>query len=207
MTNIFPYLYRMENRFTAKMEPITRALILTNILIFIIELVLSSYGMESWFKPLIFDCANILPHQFITYQFLHNSINHLYNNLIVLYFFGPACERFLGKTKFILLYLLFGVIAVFSHMLLSGRSDTIVGASGSIFGIVALFTLIEKSYLYIRERKILPIAAISFILIAMELPHIFDHDKIGHMAHMGGVVSGVITYFVFRPKKDSEFPE
>jgi membrane associated rhomboid family serine protease len=197
----------MENRFTTKMEPVTRALILINILIFIIELILSSYGMESWFKPLIFDCANIVPHQFITYQFLHNGINHIYNNLIVLYFFGPACERFLGKTKFILLYLLFGVIAVFSHMLLSGRSDTIVGASGSIFGIVALFTLIEKSYLYIGERKILPIAAISFILIAMELPHIFDNDKIGHMAHMGGVVSGVITYFVFRPKKDSEFPE
>lgn len=201
MTNIFPYLYRMENRFTAKMEPITRALILTNILIFIIELVLSSYGMESWFKPLIFDCANILPHQFITYQFLHNSINHLYNNLIVLYFFGPACERFLGKTKFILLYLAFGIVAVLAHLFFSGREDTIVGASGSIFGIVALFTLIEKSYLYIRERKILPIAIISFILIAMEVPHIFDHDKISHMAHIGGVVAGVTTYLLFRKMK------
>ena len=193
----------MENRFTTKMEPVPRALILINILIFIIEVILSLYGMESWIKPFIFDCANIVPYQFITYQFLHNGINHLYNNLIVLYFTGPACERFLGKTKFVLLYLLFGVIAVFSHMLLSGRSDTIVGASGSIFGIVALFTLIEKSYLYIGERKILPIAAISFILIAMELPHIFDHDKISHMAHMGGVVAGVATYFVFRKSKSN----
>lgn len=191
----------MEDRFITKMEPITRALILTNILIFIIELVLSSYGMESWFKPLIFDCANIVPHQFITYQFLHNSINHLYNNLIVLYFFGPACERFLGKTKFILLYLTFGIVAVLAHLFFSGRGDTMVGASGSIFGIVALFTFIEKSYIYIGERKIIPIAVISFILIAMEVPHIFDNDKIGHMAHMGGVVAGVISYFVFQKSK------
>jgi membrane associated rhomboid family serine protease len=127
--------------------------------------------------------------------------------MIVLYLFGPSCERFLGKTKFILSYITFGIVAVLSHFILSGKADTIVGASGSIFGIVALFTLIEKSYLYIRERKILPIAAISFILIAMELPHIFDNDKIGHMAHVGGVVAGLATYFVFRPKKDSEFTE
>ena len=191
----------MENRFTTKMEPVTRALILINILIFIIEVILSSYGMESWIKPFIFDCANIVPHQFITYQFLHNNFGHIYNNLIVLYFFGPACERFLGKTKFILLYLTFGIVSVLAHLFFSGRSDTIVGASGSIFGIVALFTLIEKSYLYIRERKILPIAVISFILIAMELPHIFDHDKISHMAHIGGVVAGVTTYLLFRKTK------
>ena len=191
----------MENRFTTKMEPVTRALILINILIFIIEVILSSYGMESWIKPFIFDCANIVPHQFITYQFLHNNFGHIYNNLIVLYFFGPVCERFLGKTKFILLYLTFGIVAVLAHLFFSGRSDTIVGASGSIFGIVALFTLIEKSYLYIRERKILPIAVISFILIAMELPHIFDHDKISHMAHIGGVVAGVTTYLLFRKTK------
>ena len=191
----------MENRFTTKMEPVTRALILINILIFIIEVILSSYGMESWIKPFIFDCANIVPHQFITYQFLHNNFGHIYNNLIVLYFFGPVCERFLGKTKFILLYLTFGIVAVLAHLFFSGRSDTIVGASGSIFGIVALFTLIEKSYLYIGERKILPIAVISFILIAMELPHIFDHDKISHMAHIGGVVAGVTTYLLFRKTK------
>lgn len=191
----------MENRFTTKMEPVTRALILINILIFIIEVILSLYGTESWIKPFIFDCANIVPHQFITYQFLHNNFGHIYNNLIVLYFFGPACERFLGKTKFILLYLTFGIVAVLAHLFFSGRSDTIVGASGSIFGIVALFTLIEKSYLYIRERKILPIAIISFILIAMELPHIFDHDKISHMAHIGGVVAGVTTYLLFRKTK------
>ena len=191
----------MENRFTTKMEPVTRALILINILIFIIEVILSSYGMESWIKPFIFDCANIVPHQFITYQFLHNNFGHIYNNLIVLYFFGPVCERFLGKTKFILLYLTFGIVAVLAHLFFSGRSDTIVGASGSLFGIVALFTLIEKSYLYIGERKILPIAVISFILIAMELPHIFDHDKISHMAHIGGVVAGVTTYLLFRKTK------
>ena len=191
----------MENRFTTKMEPVTRALILINILIFIIEVILSLYGMESWIKPFIFDCANIVPYQFITYQFLHNNFGHIYNNLIVLYFFGPACERFLGKTKFILLYLTFGIVAVLAHLFFSGRSDTIVGASGSIFGIVALFTLIEKSYLYIGERKILPIAVISFILIAMELPHIFDHDKISHMAHIGGVVAGVTTYLLFRKTK------
>lgn len=190
----------MENRYTTKMEPVTRALILINILIFITEVILSLYGMESWIKPFIFDCANIVPYQFITYQFLHNGINHIYNNLIVLYFFGPACERFLGKTRFILSYLIFGVVAVLSHMLFSGRTDTIVGASGSIFGVVALFTLIERSYLYIGKRKIMSIAVISFAIIASELPRVFDKDRIGHMAHIGGAVAGTAAYLVFRKR-------
>ena len=190
----------MENRFTTKMEPVTRALILINILIFIIELILSSYKMESWFKPFIFDCDNIVPYQFITYQFLHNSFSHIYNNMIVLYFFGPACERFLGKTKFILSYLTFGIVAVLSHMFISRLGDTLVGASGSIFGMVALFTLIERSYLYIGKRKIMPIAVITFALITSEIPHAFDKDKVGHMAHIGGMVAGTAAYLVFRKR-------
>lgn len=191
----------MEDKFIHKLTPVTRILILSNILIFLLEFLLDKYGGFYIIKPFVFDCAKILPHQFITYQFLHNSFGHLYNNMIVLYIFGPSCERFLGKTKFILSYIVFGIFAVLSHFLLSGRTDTIVGASGSIFGVVALFTLIDRSYIYIRDRKIIPIAVISFALITFEVPHIFDKDKIGHMAHVGGAVTGVVTYFVFRKKK------
>jgi membrane associated rhomboid family serine protease len=190
----------MENRFITKMEPVTKALLWINVIVFALELILDHYGLGTWFKPLIFDCANIVPYQFITYQFLHSSFGHLYNNMAVLFFFGPACERWLGKTKFILSYLAFGTLAVLAHLLLSGRGDTIVGASGSIFGIVALFTLIDKSYLYIKERKLIPMAVITFILIAMEVPHAFDKDKIGHMAHVGGAVAGAVAYFLFRKR-------
>ena len=193
----------MEDKFIHKLTPVTRILIWSNILIFLLEFLLYKYGGFYIIKPLVFDCAHILPHQFITYQFLHNGFNHLYNNMIVLYFFGPSCERFLGKTKFILSYIVFGIVAVLSQFLLSGRTDTIVGASGSIFGVVALFTLIDKSYIYIRDRKIIPIAVISFLLIAFEVPHIFDKDRISHMAHVGGTVAGVVTYFIFRKRRNN----
>lgn len=190
----------MEKRFTTKMEPVTRALLLANVIVFAIQLLLFTKKMAHWYNPLIFDCAHTAPYQFISYQFLHNGISHLYNNMIVLYFFGPPVERALGKIRFLISYITFGVAAVLAHTLVAAPADTLVGASGSIFGVVALFTLVERSYLYIGGRKLLPMAAISFILVATEIPHAFDRDSIGHMAHVGGAAAGTAAYFVFRKR-------
>ncbi len=49
------------------------------------------------------------PYQFITYMFLHGSVGHILNNMLILFFVGPMLEGFLGPKKFLALYMVTGV--------------------------------------------------------------------------------------------------
>lgn len=131
---------------------LTTALILLNSLVFLFELSLGpeieklvfTYGViparysvpeiAQFFSPL----EQIVP--FFTSMFLHGGWMHLIGNMWTLWIFGDNVEDRLGRRKFLILYLLGGVLSMFVHMQSNVTSPVpAIGASGAIAAVFGAY--------------------------------------------------------------------
>lgn len=132
--------------------------------------------------------------------FLHGGIIHLVCNMYGLIFVGKCLEPALGKSKFILVYLLTGVVASLASVYWQ-RDVVSVGASGAILGLYGIF-------LAILLPKALPsdirgtLLGITTLFILSTLIVGFISTGIDNAAHIGGLVSGLILgLLIDRDKK------
>jgi membrane associated rhomboid family serine protease len=148
----------------------------------------------------------------LTSVFSHLSALHIFVNMFVLNSFGRFLEQFLGPKFYLLFYLVAGIIASLSHAVLSnfllGQPDLpALGASGAIAGLVLLFSL-----LFPKERivlfAILPLPALvgALAFVGLDLWGLAAQAEggglpIGHGAHLGGALTGLLTYIlILRPR-------
>lgn len=147
------------------------------------------------YEPLILE--NHEYWRFLTACFLHFGIEHLVNNMIVLFVVGEYLERALGHTKYLVFYLLAGigstVISYFWH-LHTGDFVVSAGASGAIFGVVggllwAVFR--NRGQLEgLSSRQILIAAVLSVYLGMMD-------TGVDNAAHIGGLLCGFVLAMLF----------
>jgi membrane associated rhomboid family serine protease len=152
----------------------------------------------------------------VTYMFLHASFWHILFNMLGLYFFGPEVERTVGMTRFIRLYLAWGVVGGVGWLLVSGAGGApCVGASGAVFGVLGMFaalfpnrpiTLLVFFVIPVTFRaRTLAIILGLFSLVMM----VHQPDQIAYAAHLVGGAAGYVygwlwprgglTSFRFRP--------
>jgi len=183
-----------------------KQLFYANVSIFIIGIVCQLVGLPFYETFALFPQEGFMFHQLLTHQFLHGGIFHLLFNMLALVSIGPAVEDFLGRTKFIVYYLLCGLGAALLHMFMIKSSVPMVGASGAIYGIMLMFTILhpnEKLYFFgilgMRAKYLIS------ILFAVEiyLGFFSQGDGIGHFAHVGGGLMGIVLLMgdKFLPKK------
>lgn len=142
-------------------------------------------------------------HQLITHQFLHGGLMHLLGNLIFLIICGFAVEAAIGHWRFALFYIASGVAGGLAHVLFHGDThSTLVGASGSISGVMAMylgifrFKKIEFFYWffvfvgYIR----VPALLVFPFYIGKEIYSFYTNEasNVAFMAHAGGFVAGAL---------------
>lgn len=143
----------------------TLKIIILNVIIFFISLIIYSslpgsidYLALSWNNLVMGRVWTLL-----TSMFLHANFAHLFFNMFSLYFIGTFAEKIIGKRRFLWFYLISGVFAGLIFALLAGffgsglgerlfgSPETLgVGASGAIFGLVGLLTILtpfNKVYL------------------------------------------------------------
>lgn len=94
-----------------QIPPITRNLLLVNIICFLLQLVLERSGSD---LVSLFGLHFILAHDFeifqlVSYMFLHGSLAHLFFNMLSLWMFGGLIERALGPKRFIIYYFVCGI--------------------------------------------------------------------------------------------------
>ena len=151
----------------------------------------------------------------ITSMFLHGSWGHILGNALFFWVFGNNIEDSMGPYRFVLFYLLCGVIAAGTHVALDPRSPVpTVGASGAISGIMgAYLVLYPKAHvrlliwilLYIR---VVPVPAWAALLwwfgwqIIAGLPQLSPvrpdvSGGVAVWAHIGGFVAGVVLVKLF----------
>ena len=154
-------------------EPVTAGLILLNILVFlIVEFTGSSQNTMHMldcgaaFTPMIIQGGEY--YRLFTCMFLHFGIEHLLNNMLVLFVLGSRLEQAIGKIKFLLIYLIGGVLGNVISLLIELRTQDFAvsaGASGAVFAVMGAMIYIvirNKGWLGdLSMRQILVMAAFS----------------------------------------------
>jgi membrane associated rhomboid family serine protease len=146
----------------------------------------------------------------ITSVFSHYSFLHIFINMYVLYGFGQAMEGVLGTKRFVIFYLVAGIMASLTHSLVSAYllgepGLPALGASGSVAGLILLFSLT-----FPREKilllGIIPMPAIfgALVFVGIDIWGLTAQAQgsnglpIGHGAHLGGSFAGLIYFFLIR---------
>lgn len=151
-----------------------------------------------------------LPFTLFTALFLHGGFVHLLGNMLYLWIFGNNVEDSMGRGRFVIFYLVCGLVASLSQILLYPVSRIpVIGASGAIAGILGGYLL-----LFPRAR-VLTVVPILFFIQLIRLPAVFvlgfwfiiqllnagAGGGVAWFAHIGGFISGFALIKLFaRPR-------
>jgi membrane associated rhomboid family serine protease len=150
-------------------------------------------------------------------MFMHGGWMHIIGNMLYLWIFGDNVEDNFGHGKFLIFYLICGIVASFAQIILDPSSVIpSLGASGAIAGVLGAYLIMFPRN---RVRTILPL---GFIWTTIELPALvvlgfwiviqiisqytasFSNTTqtggVAYMAHIGGFLAGVILAFILRRK-------
>ena len=151
-----------------------------------------------------------------SFQFLHGNVFHLGGNMLYLWIFGNNIEDKLGAPKYLMFYLLCGVLSALSQWVFFQSSDIpIIGASGAIAGIMGAYILrfpnarILTFFLFTVFR--IPafiflgfwFAQQAFASIISTLGMPTTGGGVAYWAHAGGFVFGLLLGPVFGLMQDS----
>ena len=119
--------------------------------------------------------------------------------------FGEHIENYLGKRKFIITYLLCGVIGSI-FQLISGFDTILIGASGSIFGLMGFYLMIRKKIKDSNKKLHILLTILSVCFIVTELYNVILGTKtnIGHWTHIGGFIAGILMYLYYEKRSRME---
>ncbi len=162
-----------------------------------------------------------VPLSAVTSMFLHASGGHLWGNMIFLWMLGTVVERRVGHLRFAWLYLVTGLLGGFAFVLVeflfNGRAGHILGASGAIAGIMGvfavrcyfksmvfplpilgIFSLILPISLKVRLNSLVIIGLFFLMDLSGGIGQITGaNSQVGHWAHLGGMVSGMLIAGLF----------
>ena len=142
------------------------------------------------------------PWTLITYMFVHASFDHLFWNMLFLFFFGMELERRVGDLKFLQIYLLSGIVAATAQMLIS--SGSLVGASGALYGALGCLAIIAPEIRVLIFFVIpLSIRAAVVLFALIDFLTMGASDNIAHMAHIAGLLVGLA--FGYAMKKQPRY--
>jgi len=163
-------------------------ILLACIVVFLISLILPGFVYN--YLALNPEYVMQRPWTLITYMFVHADFNHLFWNMLFLFFFAMELERRVGESKFLQIYILSGIVAALGQMMISGGS--MVGASGALFGVLGCLAVIAPE-IRILLFFIIPMsirgAVVLFALI--DFLSMGSADNIAHMAHIVGLLVGL----------------
>jgi len=141
--------------------------------------------------------------------FLHVNGPHLLLNMYGLWLFGPICEYVLGGVGFAIVYfasLLGGSAWAYVHNQ-NSPDYRAAGASGALSGMVLAFCLFEP-FAILLAFFVIPMWGIVFGLLYVAISYAFslrENRIIGHEAHLGGAVAGVVATLIVRPETFGAF--
>ena len=121
-------------------------------------------------------------YRLLTSAFLHDGPTHILFNMWALYVIGPALERWLGRTRFVALYLLSALGGSVLVYLLTPINVPTLGASGAIFGLFGA-TLVLSRKLNFDMRWIVGLIVINLVIT-------FVVPSISWQGHVGGLLTG-----------------
>lgn len=188
-------------------EPATIILAVLNVLVFLaVEFTGFSQDtvhMLDWgaaYTPCIVEEGET--YRIFTSMFLHFGIEHLINNMLVLFVLGSRLERVIGSLRFAVIYFLGGIagnVVSLLYDLKQGEAAVSAGASGAVFAVMGgmiLVVLCNKGRLEdLSMRQILVLAVFSLYFG-------FTSSGVDNAAHLGGFLAGfILAVIVYHPRR------
>ena len=200
---------------------VNTTLIIVNVLVFFYEL---SLGSD---LPNFINKYGLVPASFITgagsfgriyplfsFMFLHSGWLHIIGNMLYLYIFGDNVEDRMGHFKYLLFYLITGLISAFSQTIINPYSTIpMIGASGAIAGVLGAYIL------YFPRSRVLTLVPIFFFIQIVEIPAVAfllfwfiiqffsgvaslavtqSGGGVAFWAHIGGFIAGLVLARLFQ---------
>jgi membrane associated rhomboid family serine protease len=185
----------------------TAIIIVVNVLVFVLELTRGDAFVIQWSAV----PAQITSgHHWITIltaMFMHGSWSHIIGNMVFLWAFGPEIEDAMGRGRYLVFYLLGGLIAMLAQVAASPHSTVPnLGASGAIAAVMGAFIVTYprdriKSLLLIFifvKVTFIPAALLIGVWFLTQLVHAgavaqVQTGGVAYLAHVGGFIFGAIT--------------
>ena len=151
-----------------------------------------------------------------TSMFLHGGFLHIFGNMLYLWIFGDNVEAIMGSVRFLLFYLLCGLIAALSYIIIDPNSTVpMIGASGAISGVLGAYFLrfprarVHVLFIFFFIFRVIRVSAL-FVLGFWFLFQLLNglgqmklHSTGGGVAwfaHIGGFIAGMILVYFFEKK-------
>ncbi|MEM4316382.1 MAG: rhomboid family intramembrane serine protease [Nitrososphaerota archaeon] len=164
----------------------------------------------------------------ISHMFIHVNIFHILLNMYALFLFGRELEELIGVWRFILLYMMSGVVAAVFHILyfvifLSVECSPYlrplpavcvspaIGASGAIFGIMAGYAVFFPRRRLYALMWFIPVVAPAYVVIlgyaAVQTLFMLTtpFSTIAYTAHVGGFIAGLVISAIYRLSRGSRY--
>ena len=191
----------------ASVPPATRALILVNVAVFLLQQVAGNV-MAALFALWPLGSGMFEPWQLITYAFLHGNLVHIFFNMFALFMFGRALEMYWGARRLVLFFFVCVLTAALTQLAVQaggGVQEETIGASGGVFGVLLAF-----AWYFPRQKLIvvpIPIPVPAWLLVTgyalLEL--LFGvtgaQPGVAHFAHLGGMLGGALCILYWRSRR------
>lgn len=223
-----PYYYGSENRgFLGGTPPVTRNLIILNIIVFIATLINRDF-MTAEFALFYPTSRYFHWWQILTHMFMHGGFWHILFNMYTLWLFGSVVENIIGSKKFLLFYFICGLGAAGLHLgveflqmqsFMEGAAlgnnvalqniaviklTPTVGASGAIYGVLIgyamLFPASKMTLLFPPVTLSAKWMVIVFAAIELLTGVTGTVAGVAHFAHLGGMLIGWLMIFYWRKR-------
>ena len=136
-------------------------------------------------------------YRLLTNIFIHADINHLFSNMLILFFLGNIVEEKIGHTKYFLLYFISamaGNVASSVYEIQLNQMYFTVGASGAIFGVIGAVLMLVLTEGGRWETITLPG---MLLMLGYSLYSGFVVESVNNAAHIGGMLAGFIVMGMF----------
>jgi rhomboid protease GluP len=187
---------------------ITPILIDLNLAIFLLMAITSSSFISFDVPVLLKWGGNVRPYvlegqywRLLTNMFLHGGVMHVLFNMYALLFVGLFLEPVMGRTKYLVVYLVTGIAASIASIWWHPATVS-VGASGAIFGMYGVFLALLTTKLFPKNLQKSFLASTA-VFIGYNL--LFGlTGGIDNAAHIGGLLSGIIIGYALYPSLKKE---
>jgi len=204
------------SRRPARIPVVTVFIILVNAFVFVLELMNGESFVTQWSA---IPAQIVSGHHWITIltaMFMHGSWSHIIGNMIFLWAFAPEIEDAMGRGRYLVFYLLGGLVAMLAQVAADPHSTVPnLGASGAIAAVMGAFIVTYprdriKSVLFIflfGRITFIPAALLIGFWFFTQLFHAgaVAHTQTGgvaYLAHVGGFIFGAATARLFeRPRQ------
>ena len=210
---------------TRRRPVVTLALIVANVAVFAFELLLPQAGLT---LDGFFSRAGLIPYELanrvdippsglvpwwatpLTSMFMHGGWLHIGFNMLFLWIFGNNVEDLMGRARFVAFYLLCGLAAAFTQVVVDVHSTTpVIGASGAVAGVLGAYIVVWP------RARVVTLLILGFFFPVVQMPawillgvwfllqavqgalSVGGMPDVAYFAHIGGFAAGMMLVWAF----------